>query len=269
MRFTGEEFQLRDLGCQAIIRQLCVAPGQTRAGLAERLQLSRPTVAALVRRLLERGWLVEHDGVPDGRRGRCSQRLHLRSDRLALLGAAVGAAGVHVVASALTGEVLAQARCDATADVDACLDATARLLLSAQQRAGATGRRVVSIGVGLPGPVDEGRGCLGMAAAAAWRQLPVARLLTRRLRGTALQDMPLCLQSDAHVAALGEQQFGGRALQGAAALHDDKAVALGAAAFARHRLVHPLKAPTRLALLLARYGHRYHSPAGLLVEAAA
>mgnify|MGYP002653293145 CR=1 FL=1 len=49
MKFTGDEFRLRDISCRAIVKHLCDHPGQTRAGLAQQLALlNRTPVVALV-----------------------------------------------------------------------------------------------------------------------------------------------------------------------------------------------------------------------------
>lgn len=209
MQLTADQHLLKDLNRMAIVRQLSAWPGQSRAGLAESLQLTKSTVSALTRELIAEGWLQEREVVATGELGRRPTPLFVDPGRLVLLGAEVGVDGVNVVATSLTGDVLARARSplDARRDAHLALVRAAKLLLQLHARLDTPAQRVIGIGIGLPGGVDEARGHLHFAHNLGWRDLPVGRLLAEHLRTTALQGVPLFVQNDADMAVMGELEF--------------------------------------------------------------
>ncbi len=210
MQFTADQHLLKDLNRMAIVRQLSAWPGQSRAALAESLQLTKSTVGALVRELIDEGWLLEREVVATGDLGRRPTPLFLDPGRLVLLGAEIGVDGVHAVATSLSGDVLARARSplDASRDPHLALVRASKLLAQVQARLDTPAQQVIGIGIGLPGGVDEHSGHLHFAHNLGWRDLPVGRLLAEHLRGTTLQGTPLFVQNEADVAALGEMEFG-------------------------------------------------------------
>lgn len=211
MQFTADQHLLKDLNRMALVRQLSARPGQSRAALAEALQLTKSTVSALVKELIAEGWLLERDVVATGELGRRPTPLFIDPGRLVLLGAELGVDGVQVVATSLAGDVLARARSplDAVRDATLALARTAKLLQQVHARLDLASQQVIGIGVGLPGGVDEQRGHLHFAHNLGWRDLPAGLLLAEHLRATALQSVPLFVQNDADAAALGELEFGG------------------------------------------------------------
>ncbi|RZI99190.1 MAG: winged helix-turn-helix domain-containing protein, partial [Rubrivivax sp.] len=115
--------QLKRGNRMAIIRQLRVNPGQSRVELANALGLTKSTVSALVRELLDEGWLLEREVLITGDIGRRPTPLFVDPTRLLLLGTQVGIGHVRVVLTSLTGEVLhaQSAAYDTSLDVEACI----------------------------------------------------------------------------------------------------------------------------------------------------
>ncbi len=66
----------------------------------------------------------------------------------------------------------------------------------------AAGGRVVTVGIGTPGPVDAVRGIVVHAPNQGWRGIPLGPLLADRL------GVPVALDDDANVGALGEASHG-------------------------------------------------------------
>lgn len=200
--------QLKRGNCMAIIRHLRVHPGQSRVELANALGLTKSTVSALTRELIDDGWLLEREVLVTGDIGRRPTPLFVDPARLLLLGAQVGIGVVRVVLTSLTGEVL-QARSaayDTSQDVEACIQELTRTMLAVAARCGAA-QRIIGIGVGLPGGVDQARDQLVFAPHVYWHQVPFGALLRESLQGTLLSDVPVFMQNDADVAALGEAEF--------------------------------------------------------------
>lgn len=200
--------QLKRGNCMAIIRQLRVHPGQSRVDLANALGLTKSTVSALTRELIDGGWLLEREVLVTGDIGRRPTPLFVDPTRLLLLGTQVGIGVVRVVLTSLTGEVLAarSAGYDTSLDVEACIGELTRTMLAVAARRSET-QRIIGIGVGLPGGVDQARDQLVFAPHVHWHQVPFGALLREALHDSPLSGVPVFMQNDADVAALGESEF--------------------------------------------------------------
>jgi len=128
---TGHQHVLKDINRMALVRHLCANPGLSRADLATAVGLQKSTVSLLVRELIEEGWLLEREVVATGDLGRRPTPLFIDPSRLLLLGADVRVESVRVVATSLTGEILATAaaNCGANRTAKACISTLATALL--------------------------------------------------------------------------------------------------------------------------------------------
>ena len=198
----GGQAQLKRGNRMAIIRQLRVHPGQSRVDLTNALGLTKSTVSALVRELIDEGWLLEREVLVTGDLGRRPTPLFVDPTRLLLLGTQVGIGYVRVVLTSLTGDVLSarSASYDTSLDVEACILELTRTMLAVAARRGEA-QRIIGIGVGLPGGVDQARDQLVFAPHVHWHQAPFGALLREALHGTPLSGVPVFMQNDADVAA--------------------------------------------------------------------
>lgn len=204
----SNQAQLKRTNRMALIRRLRVQPGLSRVDLAEALGLTKSTVSALTRELIDEGWLVEREVLVTGDIGRRPTPLFIDPTRLLLLGAQVGLGHVRVVLTSLTGEVLAarSATYDAALEVEACIAVLTRTLLAVAARLGEA-QHIIGIGLGLPGGVDQARDQLVFAPHLHWHHVPFGALLRTAMQGTPLSDVSVFMQNDADVAALGETEF--------------------------------------------------------------
>lgn len=205
---SGSQQQLKRMNRMAVVRQLCAQPGLSRAALATAVGLTRSTVGALVRGLLAEGWLMEREIVATGDMGRRPTPLFIDPTRLLLIGAEVGIESARVVATSLTGTVHAcsVAPYGPSPTAQSCIASLAGALEGLHSHFSA-GQRLLGIGIGLPGGVDEARGAVKFAPNLRWRNLPFATLLADALRQTWLAGTPLFVQNEADAAALGELEF--------------------------------------------------------------
>lgn len=206
---AGNQQQLKNINRMALVRHLCANPGLSRVDLALAVGLQKSTVSMLVRELLEEGWLVERDVVATGDLGRRPTPLFIDPTRLLLLGAEVGIDSIRVVATSLTGEVLTTgvANHGSTKTAKACVSNLAAGLLKLLKQLDKSQHQIIGIGVGVPGGVDEVSGFLHFAPNLGWRNVSLGAALGEKLNGTALAGVPLFLQNEADVAALGEMEF--------------------------------------------------------------
>ena len=205
---SSGQAQLKRGNRMALIRQLRVQPGQSRVDIANALGLTKSTVSALARELIDEGWLVEREVLVTGDIGRRPTPLFVDPTRLLLLGTQVGIGQVRVVLTSLTGEVLSaqSASYDTSLDVEACIQELTHSMLDVAAQCGEA-QRIIGIGVGLPGGVDQARDQLVFAPHVHWHQAPFGALLREALQGTPLSGVPVFMQNDADVAALGETEF--------------------------------------------------------------
>ncbi len=205
---AGSQQLLKVINRMALVRHLCANPGLSRADLAGAVGLTKSTVSLLVRELVAEGWLAEREVVATGDLGRRPTPLFVDPARLLLLGAEVGIESVRVVATSLTGEVLACALANygASRTAKACMATLATALLKVRKQLDAS-QQILGIGVGLPGGVNEARGVLHFAPNLGWRDVAVGELLADKLQNSLLAGVPLFIQNEADVAALGEMEF--------------------------------------------------------------
>jgi predicted NBD/HSP70 family sugar kinase/DNA-binding XRE family transcriptional regulator len=205
---TGNQQLLKDINRMALVRRLFVEPGMSRADLASTVGLTKSTVSHLVRELIDEGWMVEREIVATGDLGRRPTPLFIDPGRLLLLGAEVGVESARVVATSLTGHVLASsvANYGASKSAKACITSLANATLKVRAQLEGREHRVIGMGVGLPGGVDEDSGVLHFAPNLGWRDVPFASMLRQKLDGK-LDGLPLFLQNEADVAVLGETEF--------------------------------------------------------------
>lgn len=207
--FVGHQHVLKGINKMALVRSLCTNPGVSRTDLAAAVGLTKSTVSILVRELLEEGWLVERNVVATGDLGRRPTPLFIDPARLVMIGGEVGIDGVRAVTTSLTGEVLAQARSayGTSSSPKACLGVLAGAMQKLMRQINVRNQRVIGIGVGVPGGVDKAGGFLHFAPNLQWKSVPVGDLLRERFAGTALEAVPLYVQNEADVAAVGEMEF--------------------------------------------------------------
>ena len=104
-----------------------------------------------------------------------------------------------------TGQLLARRRIETLASHGA-IDVIARaalLLRELARETGITTDMLTGIGCSVPGPLDSERGVVVFSPNLAWREVPLAALLSEAL------DVPANIEDDARCAALGEARRGG------------------------------------------------------------
>jgi predicted NBD/HSP70 family sugar kinase len=197
----------RQLNRFRVIETLYRYPEATRFELAHRTGLSRATVSNLIDELREAGVVEERDH-PDGRprtTGRPPILLSLASDAAFAVGLDIGHRHVRAAVCDLSGTPIADEW--SPADVDDAyaetLDLAERLVGKALGDAALAEERLLGVGVGLAAPIDNATGEVDAGAILpGWDGTRPAEELSARL------GLPVQLDNDANVGALGEQVFG-------------------------------------------------------------
>ena len=184
-----------------ILAQLRDEGPLSKAQLADRLQVSRTTVAAEVARLDELG-LAQEAGPAASRGGRRSTLVDLSSD-IRFVGISIGATGLSVGVTDGRLAVLAtrSRACDIRQGPEVVLAAALELVREVLAEVGVD--QVMGAGVGVPGPVDFHRGVsVSPPIMPGWDGYPVRDAVSREL------GCPVVLDNDVNVLAVGEQHAG-------------------------------------------------------------
>src|SRR4051812_9054071 len=187
-----------------VLRALYAHPGSTRTELAEHTGLSRPTVSAVADELVQAGLVVGHED-PQPRTGRPPVLLSLASGAAFAVGLDMGHAHVQVAVSDLAGQILGHTRSSADVDHDplGSFDLAQELVQRALEQAGVTSDRVIGVGMALAAPIDRQSGALcAEGILPNWDGLQPAAEMQARLA------LPVEVQNDANLGALGEHMFG-------------------------------------------------------------
>ncbi|HSD38605.1 MAG TPA: ROK family transcriptional regulator [Rhodocyclaceae bacterium] len=192
----------------AMVRLIRGNPGLSRADLATNTGLTKSTVSQLVQELIDEGWLSEDDALVTGSIGRRPTPLRLNTEKLALIGADLNVGQIDVVATTLTGEVIATAqRKMDTKDVKEVMTVLADGIGEIVREMLTQDRSVLGVGVGVPGPVHAGSGILHFSPNFGWRDVPVRTELNAALVLAGMPKLPVYVQRRAATAALGEVEF--------------------------------------------------------------
>ena len=246
MKTTGDLQLLKRINRSVLLRLVRSQPGLSRAQLASLSGLTKSTVSALVRELIDEHWLSEAASqVVAQRIGRPSTPLNLATHKRVLLGLEIAVDCLRLVAVSLSGVVLGQSdiALDDRRPANACQLAVT--LLGQQLRQLEQQQLLLSgVGVCLPGAIDGATGMVRLAPNLGWRDVPFLEMLTAecasrgitrsegagariegagsRIEGAGVRSemlaaecasrgitaVPIHLQNDADSAAVGEYEFG-------------------------------------------------------------
>jgi len=206
---TGSLESLRERNRLRVIDALRTRGAISRADIARQTGLSRSTVSSLVGDLQAAGLVVERvaesaaPASPQG--GRPPVLVALDQSAGAVVGLDFGHDSLRVAVADLSYAILAESAADLEVDTAAqdALDTAARLVGELIDEAGVDRDRVLAAGMGLPGPIDRASGLVhSQPILPSWVGLNPAGEMEERL------ELPVHLDNDANVGALGESTFG-------------------------------------------------------------
>jgi glucokinase-like ROK family protein len=200
---TGDHALIRQINLSAILFHLKENGSISRAALAEITGLNKTTVSSLVGELIENQF-VREVGLESGGVGRRAMLLRLNPAAGCIVSSEIGVDFISVIAADFAAEVLwrDQARIDPAMGQDAIVEQTVALLQQAIERGRSSCHNLLGVAVGLPGLVDQSTGALLFAPNLGWKDVPVRAILQRTF------DVPVFVDNEANLAALGEHYFG-------------------------------------------------------------
>jgi glucokinase-like ROK family protein len=195
---------LRKINRQILLQLIYFHTPTTRLELSELSGLSPATVTNVVTMLLNEG-IVTELGAQESLGGRPRISLALNAEHGYFIGVDVGETYIHIELLDLTLQKVSFTRRVLAADevqpeqiVNYLVPDIHSLLDQAQIRE----EKVLGIGIGMPGIVDQQAGVSVFAPNWGWHNVPLSQLLTEKL------SVPIYVDNGAHVMALAERWFG-------------------------------------------------------------
>jgi predicted NBD/HSP70 family sugar kinase len=199
---------LRQMNRLRVIEMLYRQPGSSRTDLARWTGLSRATVSTLVEELGQAGVVEEHEAPSaEGPRptGRPPVLLALVPGAAFAVGLDFGHQHIRVAICDLSGELVAEDWSPAEVDhaPTESLDLAHELVRASLRGAGISSERLLGVGMGLAAPIYRATGEIAAdGILPGWHGIrPAAEMQTRL-------GVPVELENDANVGALGEKVFG-------------------------------------------------------------
>jgi predicted NBD/HSP70 family sugar kinase len=178
-----------------------------RGDLARELGLSAATLSRVVAGLLADG-LVERAGRgsdnhrDSARAGRPGELLAFRGVAYAVAAVDLGGTKMFGAVADLAGDIGCERYVRHEAKGEHAIEALCGLIEELLAAPRPAGQPVCGIGVGAPGVTIADQGIVTFAPALDWRDVPLARILFERFR------LPVCVENDVNLAALGELGYG-------------------------------------------------------------
>ena len=191
---------LRRLNRSAVVDVIRTEGVASPSSLAERLNISIPTVMRVIEDLIAED-LVAYDGFDEASvRGRPRARIKFRGASHAIIGIEAGKGEFYGAVANLEGVV----QMHETADDDGernlqKITSLVERLIGAPRPAGQT---IFGIGIGVPSIVKQPVGEVVLTLGLGWRDFPLRQLLSEKF------DVPVFVENGRNLAAVGEWGFG-------------------------------------------------------------
>jgi predicted NBD/HSP70 family sugar kinase/DNA-binding XRE family transcriptional regulator len=209
MKTRGDQQLLKRINRSVLLRLMRSEPGLSRADLARKSGLTKSTVSALVRELVDEYWLAEaKTPVAIEGMGRPATPLSLDADTRVLIGVEIAVESLRVVTVSLTGMLVLQVEValNSTLPLEVCKQ-SAQLVFEHYKQHIDKKLLLSGVGVCLPGAIDEDVGVVRFAPNLAWREVPFLKMISDAFANIGIPPVTIHLQNDADAAALSEYEF--------------------------------------------------------------
>jgi predicted NBD/HSP70 family sugar kinase len=175
----------------------------SRADLAKRTRLSPPTVSALVEELVGEAGLLREVGIGASSGGRPPVLLEFNAEFGSIVGVDLGSRRLRFALTDLQGRILA--RRDEEARLQSADETVHQILEGIDailRQSGPDGRRLLAIGIGVPGAADVSTGRVRSVHLPGWAEVPLGDMVQAHFRA------PVLVDNVANMGALGERWQG-------------------------------------------------------------
>ena len=200
---TGDQTLVREINLAVIMNHLRTNAPISRAALADATGLNKTTVSSLVNELIERQF-VQEIGLASPSSGRPAILLKLNPTAGFILSCEIGIDFILVICTNFAPEIIwrYEEQFDLSIDQRAILDRALMIFNQAVAAGNAACGTLMGMAIGVPGLVDQSTGALLFAPNLGWKDLPIRSIVQESF------DVPLFVNNEANLAALGEHYFG-------------------------------------------------------------
>jgi glucokinase-like ROK family protein len=200
---TGDQALVREINLSVIMNHLRKNAPISRAALAETTGLNKTTVSSLINELINRQF-VKEIGFSTPSSGRPAIQLKLNPTIGYIISCEIGVDFILVICTDFAPKIIwrHEEQIDPTIGQRAILDRALSILHEAIKIGGPACGTLLGMAVGVPGLVDQATGSLLFAPNLGWKDLPIRSILQESF------DVPLFVDNEANIAALGEHYFG-------------------------------------------------------------
>src|ERR1700690_731141 len=200
---TGDQDKIRKINKSIVMNTLRIHAPISRARIANLTGLNRSTVSNIVNALIEEG-LVSENELEGSKVGRPSISLGLRPDGGAVIGMEIGVDFIAILLTNFVAETLWETRIETSPlrPQSNIIGRAEQLVDQALSIAKEKHLSPLGLGVGLPGLVNLNQGELIIAPNLYWKNVPLRLMWNQRFH------LPVYIENEANLAALGEYYFG-------------------------------------------------------------
>lgn len=188
-----------------VLEAIRVVDGVSRVEIAENTGLTAQTVSNIVKRLIDRGLVVEADKVVSGG-GKPRIMLRANPGSAYAIGVQIDGDEISFIVADLTGRVVSRNRQPILQEQgpSGVIDQVANAIKQIVKEAEIPGDKTLGVGVACPGPLDRVKGIVFQPPnLRGWQEVPLKYLLEEKT------GYPVVVDNDATAAAIGERWFGG------------------------------------------------------------
>ena len=193
--------EMRGINRSAVLEVIRRKGPISRTQITESLQISLPTVVRVVDELVAED-LVKLTGDKEWSGGRKRPLLKFNSDGHVIIGVDMNETRLYGAVTDLAGNILTETTLPHQAQGVQLYDLLVKIIDQLLNFARKTGKNIRGIGVGAPGITYYEEGVVHWAPGLEWRDFPLKEKLTNGFQ------LPVVLDNDVNLAALGELWFG-------------------------------------------------------------
>lgn len=190
---------LREANERLVLDAIRRNPGISRSQIARITGFSRPSVTFVVNRLLTEGLVREEKSEGGTSTGRPPTALQLRTDAMTAVGVEIARPLCRVVLVDLDGKQLEERTVPWQQDAEALVERICEDIID--MTSAAERRKVLGVGISLPGTLDKSAGRVIAAETLGWFGVDFGSLFRRWI------GLPLYFENDANLSALAEQWY--------------------------------------------------------------
>ena len=198
---TGDQALIKKINTAIVLEYILSGAPLSRAQISEQSGLNKATVSSLVQDLID-GALVKEIGTGQSSGGRKPVLLEFIATSGYAIGIDLGVNYIRGVLTDLRGSVIGERTSSLrNPEPGATVEQLCECIEALMSEAPNSPYGIIGIGVGVPGLVDDS-GSILFAPNLKWRDVPLRRLLTDRF------SLPVTIDNEANMGALGEQKYG-------------------------------------------------------------